>query len=126
MKTFHIIFLAVIVLLSSLLVGINNGYAFDKKKYSTIPIEEARKLVEEIITNRRLPSFGYSWKLPDSNLYTQGVRINGGDYIIFVSAKTTAISDEIILSSTTSLSKFIKISQNTPQLCWGERVCPVE
>lgn len=82
----------------------------DKRKYSPMPVEEARKLVEKHIKNNDVPSRPLSsWKLPESGLYAQGIKINDNDYIIFAHVEP----NEVLRIFAENLSEFIpKIGKN--------------
>jgi len=65
-----------------------------QRKYSLMAAEEARQLVEKIIKNKEVPPPGHMttyWKLPETGLYAQGVKINDNGYIVFAPAEPKII-----------------------------------
>lgn len=66
-----------------------------QRRYSPMSVEEAKQLVEKIIKNKDVPpprsSDVFSWKLPETSLYAQGIKINDNDYVVFAHTEPTTI-----------------------------------
>ncbi|MBM4147286.1 MAG: hypothetical protein FJ240_13610 [Nitrospira sp.] len=62
---------------------------FDKRTYSQMPASDSSRIVNDTIQNAKLPTMATTkWKMPESSINAQGVKINDNGWVIYAPARS--------------------------------------